>query len=310
MNIRHKIHTALHTKRILCIKLANSFLFRYLPDKWAVRLVYHNIFGRPLNLKNPKTFNEKLQWLKLYNHNPLYTKLVDKFEVKEWVAQRIGQEYVIPTYGVWSTFDEIDFSALPDQFVLKTTHSGGSSGVIICKDKKKFDFADAKKKLAESHKTDTYAVSREWPYKDVPHRILAEMFIEPDPEINDLPDYKFFCFDGEIKALFVATERQTEGEEVKFDFYDDDFNHLPFRQGHDNACVLPKKPCNFEELKWLAKQLSSGFPHVRVDLYSVRGKVFFGEMTFFHFGGMMPFEPEEWDYVFGEWIKLPNSHNK
>ena len=303
--IKRKIYTFLHTERILTKKLEGSFLYNLMPDKMALDLCFYNIFGRRINWKNPTTFNEKLQWLKLCNRNPLYTTLVDKYAVKEWVADKIGQEFVIPTYGIWNCFDEIDFSKLPEQFVLKTTHSGGSSGVIICRDKTSFNFADAKTKLTASLKSNTYLIGREWPYKNVPRRIIAEKFIDPDPTTNDLPDYKFFCFDGKVKALFVGTERQKEGEDVKFDFFDAEFNHLPFRQGHDHAQVLPQKPRNFELMKKAAEQLSEGMPHVRVDFYEIGDNVLFGELTFFHFGGSMPFEPEEWDYKLGEMITLP-----
>ena len=294
MNIRHKIDTLLHTKRIFWKKLVGSFVFRNIPDKSALKIIYRNIFERPLNLDRPQTFNEKLQWLKLYNRNPLYTTLVDKYAVKKWVSDKIGEEYIIPTYGVWDSFDEIDFNQLPNQFVPVP--------------KETFDISDAKEKMSKSLKTDTYCICREWPYKNVPHRIIAEKYIDPNPETNDLPDYKFFCFDGKVKALFVGTERQKEGEDVKFDFFDAEFKHLPFRQGHDHAKQLPEKPNHFDLMKQLAEELSKGIPHVRVDFYDTGNQVFFGEMTFFHFGGMVPFEPEEWDYIFGEWIHLPSSN--
>lgn len=303
--IKRKLHTFMHTERILTKKMEGTFIYRLLPDKLALTLLYYNRFGRKINWNNPKTFSEKLQWLKLYNRNPLYTKLVDKYEVKKWVVEKIGAQYVTPTYGVWDSFDKIDFSQLPNQFVLKTTHGGGNTGVVICNDKKSFDIKSARAKLFLSLNADSYIISREWPYKNVPHRIIAEKYIDPVPDLNDLPDYKFFCFDGVVKALFIGTERQKEGEDVKFDFFDDEFNHLPFRQGHDHAKVTPQKPKNFELMKELAGKLSKGMPHVRVDFYDTGNEVLFGEMTFFHFSGMMPFEPEEWDYKFGEWLSLP-----
>lgn len=303
--IKRKIFTFLHTERIITKKISSSVIYPFLPNKIALELLFYNVFGRRIDWKNPRTFNEKLQWLKLYNRNPLYTKLVDKYEVKKWVADRIGEKYIIPTLGLWNSFDEIDISRLPGQFVLKTTHGGGNTGVVICKDKNNFDVESARTKLTASLKTDTFIIGREWPYKNVPHRIIAEKYIDPVPGLNDLPDYKFFCFDGTVKALFIGTERQKEGEDVKFDFFDADFNHLPFRQGHDHAQVTPQKPKNFELMKELAEKLSTGILHVRVDFYDTGNAVFFGEMTFFHFGGSMPFEPEEWDYKFGEWMTLP-----
>lgn len=262
--------------------------------------------GYKLDLDNPRTFNEKLQWLKLNDHNPLYTKLVDKYAVKDYVASVIGKEYIIPTLGVWEEPEDIEWDKLPERFVLKTTHGGGSSGVVICKNKDSFDKKTAISKLQQSMKQDIYRTLREWPYKNVPHRVISEQYIEIGPNNNDLPDYKFFCFDGEVKGLFVATDRQTQGVDVKFDFFDADFNHLPLRQGHDQAEVTPVKPANFELMKDLASKLSKGIPQVRVDFYDLGYCVLFGEMTFFHFSGSMPFEPEEWDYRFGEWIKLPS----
>lgn len=280
-------------------------LMRLLPDRPYLALKFYKNFGRWPNLKSPQTFSEKLQWLKLYNRNPNYTTLVDKYAVKEYVASIIGEEYVIPTLGIWDKPEDIEWDKLPNQFVLKTTHGGGNDGVVICRDKNTFDRQKAIRLLNDNMKTDLYKVWREWPYKNVPKRVLAEKYIEPRPEIKDLSDYKFFCFDGEVKGLFVATERQNPNEEVKFDFFDAEFNHLPFRQGHDHAKVTPKKPENFELMKKLAAQLSQGMSHVRVDLYDLGDKVLFGELTLFHFSGMVPFEPEEWDYKFGNFISLP-----
>lgn len=280
-------------------------LVRKLPDKLYLDLKFYKEFGRFPNWKNPKTYSEKLQWLKLYDRNPEYTKMVDKYAVKDYVANKIGGEYVIPTLGVWDRPEDIEWDKLPNQFVLKTTHGGGNDGVVICRDKATFDKQHAVDLLNKDLKSDLYIVWREWPYKNVPKRIIAEKYIEPNSETNDLSDYKFFCFNGEVKGLFVATERQNPNEEVKFDFFDENYHHLPFRQGHDHAKVIPPKPKNFELMKQLAEKLSKGIPHVRVDFYDIGDKVFFGEMTFFHFSGMVKFEPQEWDYKIGEWLKLP-----
>ena len=280
-------------------------LVRLLPDKIYLSLKYYKAFGRWPNWKNPQTFSEKLQWLKLYDRKPVYTTLVDKFAVKRYVADTIGEEYVIPTLGVWDKPEDIEWDKLPNRFVLKTTHGGGNEGVVICRNKSTFDRDKAIRLLNESLKTDLYIVWREWPYKNVPKRVIAEEYIEPRPDIKDLANYKFFCFDGKVKGLFVATERQNPNEEVKFDFFDAEFNHLPFRQGHDHARITPKKPENFELMKKTAEQLSKGMHHVRVDLYDLGGKVLFGELTLFHFSGMVPFEPEEWDKRFGDMLTLP-----
>lgn len=287
-------------KKKLLIRLA-----RILPDKPYLSLKFYKEFGRFPDWKNPQTYSEKLQWLKLYDRKPEYTMMVDKYAVKNFVSSILGAKYVIPTIGVWDKPEDIEWDKLPNQFVLKTTHGGGNEGVVICSDKITFDKQSAIDKLNASLRTDLFKVWREWPYKNVPKRILAEKYIEPRPEIKDLADYKFFCFDGKVKGLFVATERQNPNEEVKFDFFDENYNHLPFRQGHDHAKVMPPKPRNFELMKQLAGKLSKGIPHVRVDLYDLGDHVLFGEMTFFHFSGMVKFEPEEWDKRLGDMLKLP-----
>ena len=273
-----------------------------LPDELFLRLEYFRRFKRFLNLKDPKSFNEKLQWLKLHDRKPEYTRMVDKYEAKQYVAERIGEEYIIPTLGVWECFDDIDFDSLPEQFVLKCTHDSG--GLVICRDKAKLDIAAARKKINESLKNNYFWHRREWPYKNVKPRIIAETYME-DTQTAELRDYKFFCFDGEVKALFVATERYADNEETKFDFFDAEYNHLPFTNGHPNAAVLPEKPVCFEQMKTLAAKLSKGVPHLRIDFYEVDGRVYFGELTFSHWSGMMPFEPAQWDYTFGSWIRLP-----
>ena len=254
---------------------------------------------------DPKTFNEKLQWLKLYDRKSIYSTMVDKYAVKKYVADIIGEEYVIPTLGVWDKPEEIEWDKLPNQFVLKTTHGGGNEGVVICRDKNSFDRQKAINLLNKDLNTDLYKVWREWPYKNVPKRIIAEKYIDPNPETNDLSDYKFFCFNGEVKGLFVATERQNPNEEVKFDFFDENYEHLPLRQGHDHAKITPPKPRNFELMKSLSEKLSKGFPHVRIDLYDLGDRVLFGEITFFHFSGLVKFEPEYWDKHFGDMLTLP-----
>lgn len=273
-----------------------------LSDKKFLKLEYYACMGERLNLENPETYNEKLQWLKLYDRKAEYTTMVDKYSVKEYVADKIGEEYIIPTLGVWDAFDEINFDSLPNQFVLKCTHDSG--GLVICKNKSGFDIQKAKEKIEKSLKRDYFYVHREWPYKNVKKRIIAEKYME-DAETSELRDYKFFTFDGKVKALFIATDRQNEVEETKFDFFDEEYNHLDIRNGHPNATRIPQKPQNFELMKELAQKLSEGIPHVRVDFYEVNGKVYFGELTFTHWSGLVAFEPKKWDYTFGSWITLP-----
>ena len=268
-------------------------------DKKYLEILFKYVMGKKCDFKNPQTFNEKLQWLKIYDRNPFYTQLVDKYEVRKFVKARIGNKHLIPCLGVWNNFNEIDFSKLPNQFVLKCTHDSG--GLIICKDKSKLNLKDAKKKIEHCLRRRYFLNTREWPYKNVQPKIIAEEYMV-DESGYELKDYKFFCFDGMPKAMFIATDR---GTDTKFDFFDTEFHHLPFTNGHPNANKEIKKPENFTEMIHIAKLLSKGIPEVRVDLYNVNGKIFFGEMTFFHWSGLMPFEPEEWDYKFGSWIKLP-----
>ena len=231
--------------------------------------------------------------------------MVDKYAVKEYVANIIGKEYIIPTLGVWDTPNDIDWDSLPEKFVLKTNHGGGNTGVVICKNKSTFDKQKAVEKLWKSYNGDIYKTSREWVYKNIAKKIIAESYIE-DSKTQELRDYKFFCFNGEVKYLFVASERQKK-EEPFFDFFDQDYNILPIKQGHPNSVNTPEKPICFEEMKIIASKLSQQLPHVRVDLYEVNDKVYFGELTFFHYAGFVPFEPQEWDYKFGEMIKLPQN---
>ncbi len=283
------------------IKAMMRKMMNILPDRLFIRLEFFRNFGRFPDLKDPKTYNEKLQWLKLHDRKPEYSRMVDKYEAKLYIAERIGEQYIIPNLGVWDDFDDIDFDKLPDQFVLKTVHDCG--GVVICQDKNKLDKVEVKRFLRWHQKRNYYLYQREWPYKNVKPRILAEQFME-DAATGELRDYKFFCFNGEPKAMFIASERQTAGE-TKFDFFDMEFNHIDVRNGHPNADVLPEKPVCFEKMKELAKKLSTGIPHIRVDFYEMNGKLYVGELTFFHWSGIVPFEPEQWDYTFGEWLELP-----
>lgn len=271
-------------------------------DERFLRMIYFIKFHRPLNLKNPQTFNEKLQWLKLNDRRTEYTMIVDKYAVKDYVASIIGGKYIIPTLGVWDRPEDIEWDKLPNQFVLKTNHDGGNFGIVICKDKNSFDKEKAIKRLSASLKRNVYKFGREWPYKNIIRKVFAEQYIE-DGSSNDLPDYKFFCFNGEVKALFIGTERHSG--DVKFDFFDAGFNHLDLVQTHPMSGKDIQKPKNFEEMKDIAARLSKGIPHVRVDLYNVNGQIYFGEMTFYHHGGMQPFHPEHWDKDFGNWIELP-----
>ena len=271
------------------------------PAEAFLKRMYRIHMGRELHLKDPQTYTEKLQWLKLYDHRPEYTVMVDKYAVKNYVSKKIGPEYVIPLLGVWDKVEDIDFDSLPKQFVLKTTHDSG--GIVVCKDKEKLDMVKAKKQLRYFLNRNYYDRNREWPYKHVPHRILAERYME-DPRQGELRDYKFFTFGGVPKVLYIAQGRGLGGETVA-DFFDMDFQHLPFTIDHKMAPVPPEKPKNFEKMKQLAAILSEGTPQLRVDFYEVDGKIYFGEMTFFHCSGMEAFHPGKWDQIFGSWVELP-----
>lgn len=275
------------------------------PDKIYLKLLVKFTAGYWPDLDNPQTYDEKLQWLKIHDRRPIYTKMVDKITAKRYVEDIIGKKYIIPTLKIYKSLDEIDLSELPDKFVLKTNNGSANTGVVICKDKNDFDLVAAKELLAKSLRQNKFLRTREWPYKDIRPMVFAEELLE-DNVNGDLQDYKFFCFDGEVKALFVGSERSMG--DVKFDYFDSDFNHLNIVQEHPMSLKKIVKPINFEVMKELASKLSVGIPQVRVDFYNIEGKTFFGELTFFHHSGIMPFNPKQWDYTFGSWIKLPKTY--
>ena len=278
----------------------NSIL-KFIPNKEYLEIAYYLNTGRKLNLNNPIYYTEKLQWLKLNYNNPNLSYLVDKYAVKDFVSSIIGQQYIIPTIGVYDRFEDINFDELPKQFVIKCTHDSG--GIVICKDKNHLDYLNAKQKIEKCLRRDYYFAGREMAYKNVPHKILIENYLEDDIT-KELRDYKFFCFDGKVKLMFVASDRQKENEDTKFDFFDMNFNHLNITNGHPNSKCHIEKPTKFMEMVKLAEQLSIGFPHVRCDFYEVNGKVYFGEMTFFHHSGFVLFEPEKWEKQMGSYINL------
>lgn len=251
------------------------------------------------NLDNPSTYNEKLQWAKLNDRNPLYGRLVDKAASKEYVAEVIGNDrHIIPTIGVWDTVDEIDFKTLPTQFVIKTTHDSG--GIFIVRDKNSTDIEALKAKVKRRLKKCFFMEHREFPYKMVKPRVIVEKLMV-DELSQELKDYKFFCFNGRPRLMFVASDRP---HDTRFDFFDMDFRKLPIAQGHPNAEKAIEKPSTFEAMKDIAAKLSKGFPQVRIDLYEINGEVYFGEFTFFHFSGNVPFSPSLWDEEIGSWWQL------
>lgn len=278
-----------------------------IPTKLYLKKLFRIRMGYKPDLNNPRTFNEKLQWLKLYDRKPEYTNMVDKYAVKDFVAKIIGSQYVVPLYGVWENLDEIEWETLPEQFVLKTTHGGGSTGVVICKDKKTFNRREAISILKKSMKENIWRELREWPYKNIRKRVIAEKYLADDStSVNgDLNDYKFYCFNGEVKYCEVITGRRTKKQ---IDFFDLDWNHMEFTfNGYDFADCLPTKPKCFDEMVEVADKLCKDKPYSRIDLYVVGEKVFFGEITLFPASGFRGFHPEEWNKRLGDMIELPKN---
>lgn len=300
MNILRKVIN--NPYKILAFFVMNiRLLNRILSDDMYLKIKYRSVFGKKLDLESPKTFNEKLQWLKLYDRRPEYTIMVDKYEAKKYVADKIGEEYIIPTLGVWTHFDDIDFDTLPNQFVLKCTHDSG--GIVICRDKGKFDKKSAKKKIETCLKKNFFYVAREWPYKNVKPRIIAEKYMVDKPGCK-LMDYKIFGCDCFAKAMSIATNKQIGEEDTKFDFYNSDFKYIPFTNGHPNADHGIKYPESFNKMKEIAENFSKKTSQFRIEFYNIKGKIYFGELTLLHWRDMLSFEPEEDDYKLGEWIKL------
>lgn len=282
--------------------LCNLGFFNKMDDKRYLQKFFECKLGKKLNLNNPVTFNEKLQWLKLYDRKPNYTTMVDKYAVKKYVADIIGEEYIIPSLGVWNHFDEIDFDKLPTQFVLKCTHDSG--GIVICNDKSNFDLKAAKRKIERSLKRNYYWPCREWPYKDVKPRIIAEEYLSIFEVGQELIEYKFFCFNGDPRLVLIC-KGNPHGSGRTNDFYDMDFKHLPVEVTYPNARERCLKPKEFNEMRDIARKLSLGIPHLRVDLYVANGKIYFGETTFFHDAGFCKFNPPEWDKYLGDMLELP-----
>ena len=278
---------------------------RVLPDVLFVELDFFRQMGRFPNLKNPQTFNEKLQWLKLHDRKPEYTIFVDKYEVKKYFADTIDELFMIPTLGVWERFDQIEFENLPDRFVLKSTHDSG--GLVICRDKESFDIQEARKKICSSLATNYYFSTREWPYKNVPPRIIAEEYMENGQDGKGLIDYKFFCFHGEPKMLYVSQGLEDHST-AKISFFDLEGGQMPFcRRDFKPFTEQLQMPSNIGQMIEVARKLAQivDNPFVRIDLYSIRGKIYFSEITFSPCSGMIPFDPPAWDRILGSWINLP-----
>ncbi len=286
-------------KRVISF-FATRFVW-LIPDKTYIKVRFWVETGYKLNLNNPRSFNEKLQWLKFNDQHDEYTMMVDKYLAKDYVASIIGEKYVIPTLGVYNSIDEINWEELPQQFVLKST--GDSGGVIVCKDKSNLDIEKCKKEIVKFGKRNYFKYNKEYPYRNIRSRYLVEKYIV-DESGYELKDYKFFCFNGEPMFVQIDFDRYSNHRR---NVYDINWNlldlQIKFPKGHDR--VFPR-PENYDEMVEISRKLSKGMPHVRIDLYNANGKIYFGEITFFHGSGMEVFTPLEWDYKFGEYIKLPN----
>lgn len=297
-------------KKYLCDKDYRFFvnnahgLYNHMPDEEYLRRLFKVKMGYELNLDNPQTYNGKLQWLKLHDRKPIYTTMVDKYEVKKYVADIIGDEYIIPTLGVWDRFEEIDFDKLPNQFVLKCTHDSG--GLVICRDKAQLNLDEAREKITSSLKQNYYYKFREWPYKSVKPRVIAEEYLEEIGEDQErrrvINDYKIYTFNGEAKLCMINQDR---GVHTRADYFDRDYNWLDFTWGYDHADVTPPKPGNYEKMFQLAEVLSKDTIELRVDFYQVNGRIYFGELTFFDGSGFDRIDPIEWDRKMGSWMNLP-----
>lgn len=296
-----KIQRILHNPALLFLTLGQRGFFNWMSDEQYLKIAYRIRMGKKLDLDNPKTFNEKLQWLKLHDRRPEYTQMVDKIEAKKLVAKAIGEEYIIPTLGVWNHFDEIDFAKLPDQFVLKCSHDSG--GLVICRDKSKLDKVAAKKKIEACLKHNFYWGQREWPYKNVKPRILAEPYLTDGS--GELPDYKVHSFNGVPKVILVCRDRFADSGLTE-DFYTTAWEHLDVkRPEHSNAIKPDAVPGELAEMVELSQKLSEHIPFLRTDFYTIDHKLYFGELTFFPSSGFAGFEPKKYDKILGDWVALP-----
>ena len=302
-----KIKQIIKKPSLVYLYLSYLGYFKNVPDEIHLKRLFKIMIGKPLNLNSPQTFNEKMQWLKINNRKNEYTNMVDKYEMKKIVSNLIGDSYVIPTIGIYEKFEDIKFDELPDQFVIKCTHDSG--GIVICNDKNNFNIKKAKNKIDKCLKKNYYWMHREWPYKNVKPRIIIEKYMATEKQ-PELIDYKFFCFNGEPKFLYIS-EGLSNHSTAKISFVDMNYNKSQFyRNDYKPFDKLPKKPVGFEKMKELAKKLSKEIPFVRVDFYEIEDRIYFGELTFYPCSGFIPFEPEKYDKILGDMLKLPKIEEK
>ena len=287
------------------MKVIKKILFsmsKLLPDSLYLKIRFKQVMKTKLHLKKPKTFNEKLQWLKIHDRKAIYTTMSDKYEAKQFVSSVIGEQFIVRTIGVWERFEDINFDDLPEAFVLKCTHDSG--GLVICTNKKDLDFEQARQKINKSLKKNYYYLSREWPYKNIKPKIIAEEYLHDDNDSNDLTDYKFYCFNGEPKFLYISKGLKNHST-ARISFVTLDWKFAPFsRSDYRPLEQLPPKPKKFDEMIRIAKMLSKNCKFLRVDLYYVDDSIYFSELTFFPCGGMMPFSNKNDDLELGKMINL------
>ena len=287
------------------MKIFKAKYFKVLPDKSYIKLKYYVNFHRRLNLKNPETFNEKLQWLKLYDRKDIYTTMVDKYAAKKYMANIIGEKYIVPSLGVYNNFDEIEFNKLPNEFVIKCNH--GCGGLVIVENKNDLNIVETRKYIEKHLKTDYYSEHREWPYKNVERKVFIEPLLK-NSDGSDLIEYNLFCFDGEPKIIMTC-----HGDKrIKRynDFYDMDFKKLDLKCSYDCSDMVEDRPEKLDEMIEISRKLSKDIPYLRVDFFLVNGEVKMGELTFFHWSGYGKFSPKEWDYKLGKYINLPKIEKK
>ena len=286
--------------------LSSRGMLRCLSDELFLKRYYRLVMGKRLNLEAPKGFNEKLQWLKLYDRKSVYTTMVDKIDSKHYVAERIGNKYVIPTIaGPWKSFDDIKFDDLPERFVLKSNHDSG--GVMLCRDKAKFDKEKARTFFDRRLRNNYFWSCREWPYKNVTPCIFAEELMM-DGNREHLPVYKVMCFGGEPRVIQTIQNDKQPNESI--DYFNTDWQLLPFRQNYPNSETPLGRPECLEEMLKLSRRLSEGHPFLRVDWYVINEKVYFSEFTFYSDAGFAAFHPDKWDLIMGSWVSLPQKTEK
>lgn len=279
-------------------------VLKLLPDKMFLQIYYKKNMKRFIDFKHPKSFNEKIQWLKVYDRKPLYNKIADKYEVRDYVRNILGENYLIPIYGVYNNFSEIDFDKLPNQFVIKCTHDSGS--VVVCRDKSNFDLEKARIKIELGLRHNAYDYAREWQYKDIKPRIIVEKYLEQE-DGETIIDYKFFCFNGEPKFFYISQGLENHAT-ARISFYDLDGCKMPFRRTDYEEFEKDKLPSRKDDMINLSRKVAQAIdsPFIRVDFYQINGKIYFSEFTLHPCSGVMPIEPREWDYVLGDWLILPN----